>query len=142
MNHRWVTMLLFLLITACTNDKPEPEGFKFHQKENKQAKMVVGAMKNESRNFQVRHHVNGNNVYVECYIPNFTFNGQKQSKKEGEGHLMVFVDGKKMSDIYSAAFVIKGLAKGNHLIKVELAYNDSTSYKLSKEWKVNITGAS
>lgn len=143
MQMKWLAMLTLLTVmAACSPEKPVPEGNKkdsivpteIHESDRN----AIETMNSQIRKFQVRHHVEGNNVYEECYVPDFTFNGERNTKKEGEGHIVLYIDGKKKSDIYSAAFIIKGLSKGRHTINLELVYNDSTSYQLKKEWIVNI----
>ncbi|MFC0271166.1 hypothetical protein ACFFIX_06845 [Metabacillus herbersteinensis] len=137
-------LLLFAclgVISGCSNEKPRPEGkIEVNPLQitvlREEALEVVSL--DQKRVMTVNHHIKGNNVYVECFVSNFSFKGNKQTKKNGEGYLNVYVDGKKVDEIATAAFVIKGLENGAHTIKIELVHNDSTSYHIKKTWKVEI----
>ncbi|NSL50753.1 hypothetical protein [Calidifontibacillus erzurumensis] len=88
----------------------------------------------------VKHFVKGNDIYVECVISNFVFSKRNDNKinKKGYGYLQLYLDGKKIDDIYTAAFIIKGLSKGNHKITLQLVQNDGTPYNIKKEFDVTI----
>lgn len=90
------------------------------------------------RNIQVEHHVRGNDVYLECIIPNFTFKQSGGQKKDGEGHLNVTIDGKRTEKISTAAFIMKGLSKGGHTIKIQVVHNDLTKYPLEHSIQIQI----
>jgi len=88
----------------------------------------------------VKHQVKGNDIYVECVISNFNFSarGDKEINKNGFGYLQLYLNGKKIDNIYTAAFIIKGLPVGKHQIKLVLVHNDSTPYGVSEEFEVTI----
>ncbi|MEH7222437.1 hypothetical protein V7112_01390 [Bacillus sp. JJ1566] len=90
------------------------------------------------RTLQVVHHVRGNDVYLECIIPNFTFKQSGGLKKEGEGHLNIMIDGKKTEKISTAAFIIKGLSRGEHTLKIQVVHNDLTTYPLEHTIHIHI----
>lgn len=90
------------------------------------------------RDFQVVYKMKNNNVFIECLIPDFTFTNTKGMKKEGEGHLQVMIDGKQTEKFSTAAFVIKGLSKGEHTLTIRIVHNDLTYYPLSKTINVVI----
>lgn len=93
---------------------------------------------NLERTLHVNHHVRGNDVYLECMIPNFTFKQSGGHKTEGEGHLNVIVDGQRTEKISTAAFIIKGLTKGEHTLKIQVVHNDLTNYNLDHTIHVHI----
>lgn len=129
------------IISGCTSEKPRPKGnVEVSPLQitalNEEALEVVS--QERKRTMTVNHHIKGNNVYVECFVSNFSFIGNKLTKKNGEGHINVYVDGNKVDEISTAAFVIKGLNSGVHTIQIELVHNDSTSYQMKKIWKVKI----
>jgi len=128
-------------LTGCVEDKPRPEGgisvVPLQIIDTSQSAIEVVSQK-QPRNLVVNHHVRGQNVYVECFVPSFTFKEKGGMKVNGEGHVNVFVDGKRVEEISTAAFIIKGLEKGNHQLKVEVVHNDSSSYNLKKSWNVSI----
>ncbi|MCA1029945.1 hypothetical protein LCL95_02720 [Bacillus timonensis] len=136
-------ILTVIVFTGCTNDKPHPETRSIsispmaiidHRTNNS----IEVASQLEKRKLQVQHHLKGGNVYIECYVNQFRFVEEKKKKKEGEGHIVLYINGKKHDKISTAAFVIKGLSSGINKIKVELVHNDSSSYQLAKEFTVNI----
>lgn len=88
----------------------------------------------------VKHLVKGNDIYVECVISNFTFSKREGNKinQTGTGYLQLYLNGKKIDNIYTAAFIIKGLPAGKHLIKLELVHNDGTPYSIEEEFEVTI----
>ncbi|MEH7382400.1 hypothetical protein V7138_18205 [Bacillus sp. JJ1533] len=90
------------------------------------------------RTIQVEHHIRGNDVYLECIIPNFTFKQSGGQKKDGEGHLNVLIDGERTEKVSTAAFIIKGLATGEHTLKIQVVHNDLTNYQLEHTIHVQI----
>lgn len=87
----------------------------------------------------IRHHVKDRNVYIEVVISPFQFKKPTQSKKvNGEGHVHLFLNGKKVDEIYQAAFIVKGLPPGKHQLKVEIVHNDHSPYPIAKEFDVDI----
>lgn len=50
------------------------------------------------------------------------------AKVSGEGHWHFFVDGKEVGKGPTNSFTYKGLAPGDHTLRVELAYGDHTRY--------------
>ncbi|MFS0861362.1 hypothetical protein [Fredinandcohnia sp. 179-A 10B2 NHS] len=90
------------------------------------------------QDFQVIHKVKNNNVYIECFISDFTFTNKEGMKKAGEGHLQVIINGNKTENFSTAAFVVKGLSKGEHTLTLRVVHNDLTYYPLSKTINVVI----
>lgn len=134
---------LLLVMTACNNEKPTPETNKIDsiipleviqlQKSN-----VQEVTKPMNRTMSVRYHVKEGRVYVELFIPNFTFSNSQKGKKDGEGYLILTIDGEKKKKINSAAFIIDGLSEGKHVIQLELYHHDHTRYHLKKQFTIDI----
>ncbi|WP_099353557.1 hypothetical protein [Fredinandcohnia onubensis] len=103
-----------------------------------EATITENVANNLERTLHVNHHVRGNDVYLECIIPNFTFKQSGGHKNEGEGHLNVLVDGRRTEKISTAAFIIKGLTKGEHTLKIQVVHNDLTNYNLDHTIHVQI----
>ncbi|WP_349410383.1 hypothetical protein [Pseudalkalibacillus sp. SCS-8] len=68
----------------------------------------------------VRHMVANGNVFVECYVPGFTFTDKGKSNDPKKGHLAISIDHQKPYPVHKAAFIVKNLSKGNHHIKITL----------------------
>jgi hypothetical protein len=142
MRNVWTVFFLFFMLVACGNNKPEPETTvkavpftAIHQQEK--AEMEVMSRPNKQQ-IQIQYHVKGHDVYVDCYIPHFTFQKNKKKNVNGEGHLVLYLNGKKVDEITTAAFILKGLPAGKHKLKVEMVHNDSTTYHISNEIEVSI----
>jgi hypothetical protein len=120
--HIILFLFLFVVLGACGNDKPAPE-------------TVVFAMTNqENKLFQVKHDVKGKDVLIECIVADFPFR-----KGTNGGHINVYLNGQKVNEIYTAAFMMRGLPTGKHVIRLELVYNDGKITGLSHEFAVTIT---
>ena len=135
--------LVFILIglTGCVEDKPRPKGsvnLVPLNVTNVSNDVIEVVSHNQLASLNIKHHVRNQDVYVECYIPNFSFKEKGGNKVIGEGHIVVFVDGKKIDDMNTAAFIVKGLERGVHEMMVEVVHNDSTTYDLKKTWTVSI----
>lgn len=87
----------------------------------------------------VKHEVRGKDVFVECVIDRFSFTKGVHRKKEGEGHIDVYVNGQKVTEVFTAAFVVRGLPPGKHVVRLELVHNDATKYGVFHEFEVNIS---
>lgn len=96
---------------------------------------------NQSNSFvSVKHQVKGKDIYVECVISDFTFSKRDHKKinQNRSGYLQLYLNGQKIDNIYTAAFIIKGLPVGKHQIKLELVHNDGTPYNVQKEFDVTV----
>lgn len=84
--------------------------------------------------FTVHYHVKGNNLFIECIVTDVSFreNSKKQAKIE------LYVDGKKVSEFRSAAFVVKNMPRGPHHIKLEVVKENGEPYYLWKEFSIFI----
>ncbi len=134
-------LLILLFATACgTNDPKAPEASitPVEQLNHKFEAVEVSTPINKN-NVTVRHTVKGNDVYVEVIVPGFKFASEgKKRNVIGEGFIKLSLNGVKIDEIHQAAFIVKGLPTGRHLIKVELVNNDSTSYGFKEEIAVSI----
>ncbi|QOR68443.1 hypothetical protein IM538_10225 [Cytobacillus suaedae] len=145
MKRYFISLFILSLITvgtACTNDKPHPETntkvipmVLEHSKDN--ASIEVSSTQVQ-RSLDVKHQIKGNDIYVECVVTNFTFTKGKDKNVDGEGHIELYLNGEKVDEIATAAFIIKELPPGNHTVKLELVHNDSLKYNISKEFDVSI----
>jgi hypothetical protein len=123
---RMMMLCLFLvgLLGACGNDKPTPQT-NMHN--------VAHAMASDSKWLHVKHLVKGNDIFVECVAANFPF----QKGKNG-GHINVYLNGQKINEVYTAAFMLRGVPTGKHAIRLELVYNDGKITGMSHEFTVTI----
>ncbi|WP_033022312.1 MULTISPECIES: carbohydrate-binding protein [Geobacillus] len=81
----------------------------------------------------VNHEVKGSDVFIECFAPRFPFR-----QGSGGGHVDVYVNGQKVTQVYTAAFVVRGLPSGTHHIRLEFVYNDGRTAGVGHEFDVSI----
>ncbi|WP_273125346.1 hypothetical protein [Bacillus weihaiensis] len=132
-------LMIVVFLCGCVEDKPRPKGMVDAapvQIEDLSNEAVQVMTQSKERTLDVSYHVKNQNVYIECYIPSFQFAESKKGQTQGEGHLQVIVDGKRINDIYTAAFIVKGLSKGTHQIDIEVVHNNSHSYSLQESIQV------
>jgi hypothetical protein len=137
-------IIVCLLITGCSlhnNNEEKMNDVTVMPIETEAPKVLETVAKSEKLSLTVKHEVNGSDVYIECYVPNFHFSKENVGKrnKNGEGHIHLYLNGKKITKIYKAAFIVKGLPSGKHKIRIEIAHNNHTPYdKLAEEFSVKI----
>lgn len=66
---------------------------------------------------------------------NFKFAPEKAGKKHvvGEGHAHLYIDGEKITRLYSNNYYLGDLSEGEHEIKITLNTNDHKEYAVSGE---------
>lgn len=129
--------LLFILMTitlsACQKDIPEPETKSLTVSA---AEIPFALVNKQGMTFHVRSFVKGNDVFIECMIPNFSFRNQ-DSVGSRSGKLLVFLDGNKFKEYSSAAFIMKDLKSGKHRITLQIV--DSNGQKTSFKREIIVT---
>lgn len=88
----------------------------------------------------VSHFVKGNKLFLEFRLKHFDLSKEKLGRKSvyGEGHIHLFIDGKKVADITRGAYVYTGLPAGTYRVKVELAHHDHQPYGVGEEFTITI----
>lgn len=137
---RWffyLTIVSSLLLMACKKDVPEPE---VSAVINPVIMNDVGRSNDKRKNESaliVHHHLDGNNLFVECIVKGVTFRDE-QSTDVNKGKIVVYLNGNKQTEVRSAAFILKGLPSGHHEIKLDIVSPDNERYNLEKEFSVTI----
>ncbi|MGG3466547.1 hypothetical protein ABES02_03230 [Neobacillus pocheonensis] len=98
---------------------------------------ICGFTSKEFPTFSVQHHINGNQVMVECVVTGISFR-ELDHKKDKVGKLVLWVDGEKNQEVKTAAFIIKDLSPGSHKLKLEVVKLNNEPYGLAEEFVVNI----
>lgn len=135
---KWTIQFFFILMSialiACQKDLPEPET-KNRVVSAAQLPNDVVSVKGES--FRVKSFVKGNDVFIECFVSNFSF---REDDKNGSrlGKMIVYVDGQKYNQYSTAAFIIKDLKSGNHRISLQIVDSNGHTTSLKKEMVVSI----
>lgn len=102
--------------------------------------LVVVSTKDNDRRFQVNYELKDEDIYIECFIKEFTFKRDKVGsfKKEGEGHIHLYVNENKVDSIFQPSFIIKALPSGTYKIKLQLVHNDLTLYGIEEEFEITL----
>lgn len=121
---------MLMMLSACQKDIPEPETKKFniHQEA---AVQTSGAIIESADAFEVKHQVRGSDVYLECMVRGTSFRNK-------EAKIILYIDGKQTKEINHAAFVVKGLNKGMHKIKLELKTSNQNTVLAEKTIDIEI----
>lgn len=134
-------ILIFMIIslTACQKDLPKPEtkGMLWPTKSAQIAHASDFATQYKEP-FQVQYYLKGNNVLIECMISNFSFRNNHENSKLQTGIMHVYVDGKKVKEVSSAAFIIKDLHRGNHRVSLQIIKHNGEKTSLKKELIITI----
>ncbi|MBB6443719.1 hypothetical protein [Bacillus benzoevorans] len=112
--------MILMMLSACQKDIPEPETKKFVILQEA-AVQASGLTIESNDSFVVKHQVRGSDVYFECMVKGTSF-------RNGGAKIILYIDGKRTKEVNNAAFIVKGLNKGMHKIKLELkAANQQTA---------------
>lgn len=95
---------------------------------------VLSAMTQVQDDFQVGFSTKGTSVFVDCYTREYSFTPNSEKPLAS---VLVYVDGKKMDEMRTAAFIIKDLSQGTHRMKVKLI-DDQKQTTYTKEFSVHI----
>lgn len=103
-------------------------------------RVVSGIPKEGDKRFIVNYELKDKDIYIECFIKDFIFSKDNAGsvKKEGEGHIHLFINDTKVDSIYKSSFIVKSLPSGTYKIRLELIHNDYTPYGISEEFEVTL----
>jgi hypothetical protein len=130
---------LLVIVSACGNKLPEPEngskkiGFLAHPQASAAS---IQAQNDES--FDVKYFVKENSLYLDCFVKDFTFSPLPNKE---QASIRLYVDGRKLNDYDTAAFVVKSIPTGRHEIKLEIFHKNGKPAGLAKSFNVNIHSA-
>lgn len=135
---RIIPAFLLLFFSACQKDIPVPESkkdYKDHGEYRSNEDLPV-SLDIKKPSFLVRHHVKGDNLFIECKLTDISFRSDQGNQKQGK--LLVSVNGRKSEEIFSPVFIIKGLPAGSHKITLEVVNLQNQPYQLKNEFMVTI----
>lgn len=138
---KWLFTLVTLLLiaTACGNKIPEPEN-NSNKKDflDNQTASAASLRPNGDEDFEVRYYSRGNSLYVDCFLKDFAFSSKAKKQR---AQVRFYLDGKKINDYKTAAFIVKGIPEGQHHIKLEILHENGKPAGLGKNFTVNIDSA-
>ncbi|WP_027408251.1 hypothetical protein [Anoxybacteroides tepidamans] len=126
----FIAAISLSVLAACTNHKPEPETM---------YEAIPTASAQGVQTIHVKHDVRGKDVFIECIIGNFSFKKGTRRKVEGEGHIDVYLNGQKINEVFTAAFILRGLPTGKHKVHLELVHNDGSKYGVSYDFEADVS---
>ncbi|MDE3838397.1 hypothetical protein C0966_03220 [Bacillus methanolicus] len=141
---RYMKNALFIIIfssllPACHKDIPEPEtniSILPIEYVNAAGDQPVSVLEDGGdKTFFVRHHIRGENLYIECMVSGISF---RSNHTGNTGKIILSIDGKKTKEISSAAFIVKGLNPGTHRVRLEVVKTNNEPYHLIKEFYATI----
>jgi hypothetical protein len=122
-----MSLSLLVILSGCKDDIPEPENFS----------LVNKVQAKEEKSLSVKHIVQGNQVFIECVVPNVTFSSAREGAKKGK-IIVTSNTGSLYKEYYTAAFVVKNLPKGNHILTLEIVSPKNKSFGIKKQLYVTI----
>ncbi|KMK96625.1 hypothetical protein [Rossellomorea marisflavi] len=115
---------LVTVLSGCRDTPPEPKS--------------VAASAHVQNSLSVKHLTRGNEVLVECIATGVTFTDQQKGATAGK-----IVIRSATANVYeehrTAAFIIKGMPKGTHLIELDVVGMDNKSLGMKKKFYVTIS---
>ncbi|MED1823618.1 hypothetical protein [Brevibacillus agri] len=94
----------------------------------------------EAPTLKVAHSLEQDDLQLKLAVTNFNFSLENMGKenKHGEGHVHLYLDGKKIAKVFEPSYVLKDIPSGKHEITVELAHNNHESYGVSERFSIEI----
>ncbi|MEJ8545422.1 hypothetical protein [Brevibacillus borstelensis] len=89
---------------------------------------------------EVTHSLEKNDLHLKMKVANFTYSIENMGKenRQGEGHIHIYLDGKKVAKAFEDNYILKNIPSGSHDVVVELAHNNHDSYGIKQEFRVEV----
>lgn len=90
----------------------------------------------------VIYHVRGGKLFLEFHVNHFLIKKAERGKGKvyGEGHIHLYLDGKKVAAIDKPVYLLPHLPPGKHRVKVELAHHDHSTYGIFRTFSIEVKG--
>ncbi|RFU63394.1 hypothetical protein [Peribacillus glennii] len=136
---KWLVtvFLLVLIVSGCGNKIPEPQY-------NQKTPEVLGRGHSASaesikpdgdRGFEAKYFMKGNSLYVDCFLRGFSLSpsyGKERAK------IRCYMDGKRIADYQTAAFIVKKMPQGRHEMLLEILKANGQPAGLKKGFTVEV----
>jgi hypothetical protein len=129
---RLIQRLLVLLgIVAC---------FELYAYANRTDETVSRQVHQHPPSLDVTHSLKENDLYLTLKVDGFSFSLDNMGKENrpGEGHVHLYLDGRKVAKIFEPQYVLKDIPAGHHEVVVELAHNNHESYGVKKSFHIAV----
>ncbi|CAM5792829.1 MULTISPECIES: hypothetical protein [Brevibacillus] len=89
---------------------------------------------------EVTHSLQKNDLHLKMKVTGFTYSIENMGKENrpGEGHIHIYLDGKKVAKAFEDNYIVKNIPSGSHDVVVELAHNNHESYGIKQEFRVEV----
>lgn len=128
-------LFLLIAVAACV------EWFLYANKETQTGAEVEHAQVQQAApTLAVTHSMEQDDLQLKLAVTNFSFSLENMGKenKQGEGHVHLYLDGKKVAKVFESAYVLKDIPSGKHEVMVELAHNNHESYGVSERFSIEV----
>lgn len=98
------------------------------------------AVKQPAPALEVKYDLKQDDLHLQLAVTHFSFSLEQMGKenKDGQGHVHLYLDGKKVAKIFEPTYVLKDIAAGKHEVMVELAHNNHESYGVSQRFQIEV----
>ncbi|MED4751252.1 hypothetical protein [Brevibacillus choshinensis] len=105
-----------------------------------EATVEEGHSHGQAPTLTVTHALNQDDLELKIAVTNFSFSLENMGKenKPGEGHVHLYLDGKKVAKVFEPTYVLKDIPSGKHEVMVELANNNHESYGVSQRIPIEV----
>lgn len=89
---------------------------------------------------EVKHTLQQDDLHLQLTVQHFSFSLENMGKenKAGEGHVHLYLDGKKVAKVFEPTYVLKDIPPGKHEVTVELAHNNHESYGVQQKLQIEV----
>jgi hypothetical protein len=89
---------------------------------------------------EVSHTLKQDDLQLKLNVTGFTFSLENMGKENryGEGHVHLYLDGKKVAKIFEPQYVLKDIPPGRHEVVLELAHNNHESYGVQQKLQIDV----
>lgn len=98
------------------------------------------AVQQQTPSLDVKYSLQQDDLHLQLAVTHFSFSVEQMGKenKDGQGHVHLYLDGKKVAKIFEPTYVLKDIAAGKHEVMVELAHNNHESYGVSQRFQIEV----
>lgn len=107
---------------------------------NTQASVEAVHDQHQLPTLNVSHTLKQDDLHLKLNVTGFTFSLENMGKdnRYGEGHVHLYLDGKKVAKIFEPQYVLKDIPPGRHEVVVELAHNNHESYGVQQKLQIDV----
>jgi hypothetical protein len=123
-------VLVFCLIKLSDDQLVNVPNTEYH---GQQAIVTSGLSPITERDWTVKYHVKKQKIYIENFIPGFSFQGSvSRLPNHMDGYIAVFINGKWKMNAHQSIFIVRNLTRGKHELTLQLKRKDGTDYGIKK----------